>query len=808
MTTLINDIKFAFRQMLKNPGFTAVVILIVGLGIGANTAIFNVLNAVMLRPLPVKNPQALRHVNWEGNITPSTNWTSLNPKTIFPYQAYLDFHNHAKGVSEIFAFLDDRLSFFGRDRADMVNGCIVSGNFFRGLGLNALLGQTITPDHDQRDAEPVTVISYAAWQRYFVGDPNVVGESVTLETNNFTIIGVLPQGFEGVVPGKRKDFYVPLSTLPQIRGAYAEENKDWWLSVLVRLAPEAGETQAQASLEALYADTVRTAPSREPQKRAHIILQDASCGILVHQRDLIQSLHMLLGLVAIVLVVSCINLAGLLLARGAQRQHELAVRAALGAERWRLIRQLLTESVLIVMVGAVLGLVLSSWGKTALIHLLLPPGATIDLHSDNRVLGFTLIVSLTIALLAGLLPAFRSTRGSSIAILKDRSVLGVPHLRLGKVLVSVQIGLSLILVVGAGLFARTLINLYRVNPGFDTRNLLVFEVDEYAAGYEGQRAKDFHERFSTSLRSLPGVLSVGSSTFTLLNGQYNSMGFYLPNDSKRYRTRHMNVDQSFLTTMGIPLVLGRDFNPSDFETSKKVVIVNQALVKFAFPNENPINRTIQVYSEKEEHRIIGVCADIRSYDIKKPSEPTIFFPDSGSSSSYKVRTAMNPQSLIPAVRKILAAIDPTIPLSDVKTQTIQLDESIARERCFASLAIALALLAVLLSCIGLYGVMAYNVERRTSEIGIRIALGATSRNVAWPVICSALLMAVVGVAIAIPVVFAILRFVRSYLFGVEPHDPATLSGAIALLLAVAILAAWIPARRAAKVDPMEALRYE
>ncbi len=804
--TTINDIKYALRQLRKSPGFTTVAVLSLALSIGANTAIFSLLNAVLLRPLPVKNPKALRHVNWEGNITPETNWTSLDRETIFPYQVYLDFHDHAKGVSEVFAFLDDDFSFFARDRAEMVNGSIVSGNFFRGLGLNALLGQTITPDHDQRDAEPVTVISYAAWQRYFAGDPDVVGESVILETNSFTIVGVLPQDFLGLVPGKRKDFYVSLSALPQIRGASAEENRDWWISIVARLAPDTPERQAQASMEALYARIVQTAHSRETQKRAHIILQDASCGILVHQRDLIKSLHMLLGLVAIVLIVTCINLAGLLLARGTQRQHELAVRAALGAERWRLIRQLLTESVLIVMVGAILGLVLAFWGKMALFSLLLPPETVLNLHSDHRVLVFTLVVALILALLAGLLPAFRSTRSSSVAILKDRSGLGVPRLRLGKVLVSVQIGLSLILLMGAGLFTRTLVNLYQVDPGFDTNNLLVFEVDEYAAGYEEQRAKDFHERFSTSLRSLPGVQSIGSSTFTLLNGQYNSTRFYLPNDSKRYRSRHMDVDQSFLETMGIPLVLGRDFNPSDFEISRKVVIVNQALAKSAFSNENPINRIIQIYSEKEEFRIIGVCADIRSYDIKKPSEPTIFFPDSGS--SYKVRTAMDPQSLIPAVRKTLAAIDPTIPISDIKTQTKQLDESIARERCFASLAMALAFLAVLLSCIGLYGVIAYNVARRTGEIGIRMALGAGPKDVAWPVLRSALLMVTVGILIGVPAIFVLIKIVRNYLFGIAPYDPATLAGTLILLVLVAVTAAWIPAWRAAKIDPMEALRYE
>jgi predicted permease len=515
---------------------------------------------------------------------------------------------------------------------------------------------------------------------------------------------------------------------------------------------------------------------------------------------------MLLGLVGIVLLVTCINLAGLLLAKATQRQHEIAVRAALGANRALLIRQLLTESVLIVLAGAGVGLLLAFWGKRALFGLLFPPGAWLNLASDNRVLLFTLAVSSIVGVLAGLLPAVRSTCARSLTLLRDRSGLGTPHMRLGRILVSVQIGLSLILLMGAGLFTRTLVNLYRVDPGFDTENLLVFEVDEYGAGYKYPQSVEFHRQFSDSLRVLPGVLGVTRSNFALLSGEYNSARFYLPQEEKRYNSRQMAIDQTFLETMGVPLLAGRNFNPSDFKDTHNTIIVNQALVKSAFPNENPIGRTLQVWSEREEHRIIGVCGDIRNYDIKKLPEPIIYFPSPGS--AYKVRTAMNPQSLIPTLRKTLAAIDPTIPLSDIKTQARQLDESIARERCVASLAVAMALLAVLLACMGLYGIMAYNIERRTSEIGIRMALGATARNVAWPILRSALTLATIGIVVSIPVILVVIRVVRSYLFGISPHDPVTLAGAIALLLTVTLLAAWIPARRAAKIDPMEALRYE
>jgi len=812
MSTIWQDIRYGFRMLLKNPGFTAVVILIVGLGVGANTAIFNVLNALMLRSLPVRNPRQLRIITWEGNLTPPINWTML--RTVFSYQTYQDFRDHGVGLAEVFAFSDmsghiNDLNVSARGRADTAGGVMISDNYFRGLGLNALMGQTITSDHDRPEAEPVTVISYAAWQRYFAGDPQAIGETVALNRHSFKVIGVLPQGFQGLVPGERRDFYVPMSAHPLMRNGSAEETSYWWVQVMARLAPDAQESQVRTSLEALFARTERDVHSREPQKTFRIVMEDASCGLLASQKDLIKSLRILLGLVGIVLLVTCVNLAGLLLARGTRRQHELAVRAALGAGRWLLIRQLLTESLLIALVGAGLGLILASWGKIALFHLLLPPGASLDLYSDSRVLVFTLLVSLATALLAGLLPAFRSTSNSSVAVLKDRSSLGVPRLKLGRALVSVQIGLSLLLLMGGGLFARTLVNLYRVETGFNTRNLLVFKPGGLWDSYDGEQLKSFHEQFSTSLRSLPGVLAVGRSNFPLLSSISNMMEIHLPHRSGSFHSKDVRVDQSFLTTMGIPLVMGRHFNPNDFETSQKVVIVNQAFVKAAYPDENPIDKIISSgFREFEDYRIIGVCGDIKYDDIKKPSEPIVFRPDASYIECYMVRTVTDPQSLIPAVRKALAAIDPTLPLRYIKTQYIQLNESIARERCFAFLATTLALLAVLLSCIGLYGLMAYHVARRTGEIGIRVALGATPRNIAWPILRSALLMAAAGIALGVPAVFATVQIVRSYLFGIEPYDPVTLVGAIVLLLVVAVLAAWIPARRAAKVDPMEALRYE
>jgi predicted permease len=814
MSTLINDIKYAFRQLRKSPGFTTIAVLSLSLGIGANTAIFSLLNAVMLRSLPVRNPHQLRVITWQGNINPPINWTML--RTVFSYQTYQEFRDHGVGLSEVFAFSDIsgmwNLTVFANGRADAANGMMVSGNFFRGLELDPLMGRMFTSDHDKPGAEPVTVISYAAWQRYFAGEPKVVGETVMLNRHSFTIIGVLPKGFHGLVPGERRDFYIPMSAHPLMRNGSAEETTYWWLQVMARLAPDAEESQVRTSLETLFAQTTRDVPSREPRKYLRIVLKDGHSGLLASQRDLIKSLYMLLGLVGIVLLIACVNLAGLMLARCTKRQHELSVRAALGAGRLLLIRQLLVESFLIALAGAGLGLVLAYLGKTVLFHLLLPSGAVLDLRSDSRVLVFTLVVSLVTALSAGLLPAFRSTSAGSVAVLKDRSSLVSPRLRLGRTLVSLQIGLSLLLLMGAGLFARTLVNLYRVDTGFNTENLLVFQVKTLQAGLREQQSKDFHERFYTSLCSLPGVQSVSCSNLPLLAGVSNNTTIRLPNRSKSFQSKEMRVNQSFLRTMGIPLLMGRDFNVRDFETSQKVIIVNQAFTKSACPNENPIDKIISSgfgkLVEFVEYRIVGVCGDINYDDIRGQPEPMVLIPDSQYCQFYKVRTAVNPQSLIPIIRKTLAAVNPTIPLTDVKTQAIQLDESIARERCFASLAFALALLAVLLACIGLYGVMAYNVACRTGEIGIRMALGAGPKDVAWSVLRSALLIVTAGIAMGVPAVFALVKIVRNYLFGIEPYDPVTIAGTVILLVIFALAAAWVPTRRAAKVDPMEALRYE
>jgi predicted permease len=520
-----------------------------------------------------------------------------------------------------------------------------------------------------------------------------------------------------------------------------------------------------------------------------------------------------LGIVAIVLVAACANLAGLLLARGASRQHELSVRSALGAGRWRLARQSLTESLLISLIGAGLGLALATWGKTILSRLLWPSGITVDLRSDLFVLGFTLIVSLGAALLFGLVPAWRSTRAHPMASLKERSALGTTRLRMGRVFVSMQVTLSMLLLVGAGLFTRTLINLRHIDAGFNTENLLAFNLDASKAGYEGKRRVDFYEQVRRSIAALPGVTAVTNSNNPLLGGRINSRGMAIPGSpsEEKITILELEVGHGFCSAMGIDLLAGRDFRTADNETSVKVIIVNNALAEKTFPGENSVGRLLPI--GRTDYQIVGVCEDIKYENIKKSAEPTVFYPylqrpDEVYAVYFEVRTAMSPLTLVPALRKALAVIDRNIPMADIRTQKIRIDESISQERLFASLSTALALLAVLLSCIGLFGLMAYNIAQRTGEIGIRKALGAAPRDVAWPVLRETFILAAAGVVVGIPVALALVRIIRGYLFGVSPYDPAALLGAAVLLVSVALLAAWIPARRAAKIDPMVALRYE
>lgn len=812
MTTIGHDVRYGFRQLVKKPLFSFIAILMLTLGIGANTAVFGLLNSVLLRPLPVENPDELRGINWvgdfspgyfHGRITSAPNGEQIS--NTFTNPAFCEFRDRAAGVADVFAYLGfnsfDPPTVQNRGRAFKMDGMMVSGNFFQGLGLKPVLGRIIMPEHDRPNIAPVAVISYHAWQKYFDGDPNTIGQTIVLKKTNATVIGVLAKGFHGVEKGRWCDIYVPLTLQQQIEGICPLESPDhWWVEVMARLKPSVDEVQAGQLLSGVFMQTVSETVTNASEKNLRIVLSDGSRGLIgalsPKRLTMAKPLYLLFGLVGIVLLVTCVNLAGLLLTQGVVRHHEFAVRAALGAGRGRLIRQLLTESIVLSIIGAGCGLLLASWIKPVLARVFWSSDTVINLQNDLRVCGFILAILVVATVLFGLLPALRVARTDLVTHLKHRTSLGAPRLRLSKMLVSIQVGLSLLLLVGAGLFTRTLINIRRIKTGFNIENLLMFRADT------GKRQTEFN----IAISGLPGVQAVTFSNLPLLDGGRSNQTIPLPgNSAERLDVLKLTVSETFLKTMGIPLLAGRDFQKIDTQASQRTIIVNRLLAESAYPSENPIGRTLRFSSR--DYTIVGVCGDTKYYDIKTATEPIVFFPSIWGT-RYAVRTAGDPQQLVPMVCQALATINSGEALSDVKTMKTKISENTLQERSFAWLASSLAFLAIFQSCIGLYGLVAHNVTHRIGEIGIRMALGATPRAIAWPILRTALLMTAAGVAVGVPVVLASVRIVRSYLFGIEPYDPTTFAGAIVLMFAISVLAAWIPAHRASKIDPMEALRYE
>ena len=821
MTNIISDIKYAFRQLCKGPGFTAIAVVSLALAIGAITSVFSLYNALMLNTLPVRNAERLCVLTWAGNINAHFSYcrvtgtpTGEMTGNVVSYPLYCTLKEQASGLADAFAFSEfggfDPLTVIAGEETFTAHGMIVSGNFFDGLGLEAQIGRTILPEHDQPQAEQVTVISSAIWRRCFNRDPGVIGQRITLNKHHFTVIGVLDENFLGLSIGDRCDFYVPMSAQALVRANCPLTDANiWWVQVMARMSSGVGDEQLRASLETVLNQAVTDLSLSDSDKPVRAVIEDGSRGPLGSRQRIGKSLPILMGIVSIVLLAACANIASLLLARGASRQQEVAVRAALGAGSWCLIRQGLIESLLISLAGAAGGLLLATWGKKVLFNMLWPSQVIMDLNLDVIVLGFAIMICIGSALLFGLLPAWRYSRVNPIVSLKERSSNALSRMRLGKWMVSIQTALALLLLVGAGLFMRTLINLYQVETGFNTSNMLVFNLDSSKADMNDQQMTDFHEQVLSSIAALPGVSGVANSNLRLLNRYRSETTINLPNRSDRHHILILNISDSFLSTMGIPLLTGRNFSEIDHPGSEKVILINQKFAQSAFAGENPIGKILHIRGN--DYSIVGVCGDTKYYDLKMPIESTVFFPNRqhiDSHLTYQVRAGFEPLSLVPAIRKLIANINPNIPMANIKTLEIQLDESIANERCFAFLAMSLALLAVLLSCIGLFGLMSYYTTQRTGEIGIRMALGAQPWDVGFSVMRSAILLVLIGAAIGIPLVLATSRFVRSYLFEIQHYDPISIVGALILLICVSLAAVWFPARRASKIDPMEALRYE
>jgi len=836
MKTLWHDMRYGFRQLRKSPGFTVVTILSLAIGIGANTAIFSSINGVLLKSLPVRDPHELRILGWTGSDVSVGGLTSdsfgmtesgQRYRSVFPYPVYCDFAENAKGLSDLFAFsyLEGGMTIRAQGVAALAQGLMVSGNFFDAYGARILIGRPLIPQDDHTDASPVAVITYRFWRKFYACDPNVLGQTFMVNLVPFTIVGVLPKHHRGPLSGDPTDFYVPIATQPQLMpgDSMLIQSDEWWIRIMGRLIPKTSEARARASLEVLFKGFLSTSDDRIHQPR--IVLQEGKRGLGMIYSGIAFILVMLQGLVGLILLIACINVASLLLARGAARQHEMSVRAAIGAGRWRLIRLSLVESLILSLAAGAVGLLINVANKAAIVGFMArslartqehlsymgnqdATGMHLDQGTDGMVLVFVLGIALFTTFAFGLVPALRAGLSDPLEGLRDSSGRVAPRLRLGKGLIAIQAGLSMLLVISSGLLAQTISNLHQVDPGFDTENCLTFHLDLLDSTPGSDNPAEFFDSLRMRIARIPGVRSVAFS----MPG-FPGAGWYADVLVPGYTDEEVAMPMYYicdgwLDTIGVTLLRGRDFNHTDTRRSPRVAIVNEAFIRDCFEGENPIGRPVTV--DDDAYHIVGVCANHKT-DVRRDVSPIIYFSyyqRPHRNVAYTVRSVLPPLSLVTAVRKAVADNNPDLPLQEIATHKQLLEESIVMERFFALLCGSLALLALLLSCIGIFGLMAYNVTRRTNELGIRMALGARPCDVAWAVLREALVLTGIGVVMGIPLTLAMTRLVRGLLYGIAPYDPLTIIIAVAVLLTVAVLAAWIPASRAAKIDPMEALRYE
>jgi len=832
---LIQDVRYGLRQLRRSPGLTLVITLSLALGIGANTAIFSVINAVMLRLLPVQNPEQLVQVGFQGKH----NAQSFVGES-FSYPLFQELRRHNQAFTDISAFdywdsFNAHLSNPGSDAAsEPIKGQMVSANFFSLVGVNAVIGRTFAPDEDNgAGAHPVAVISYALWIRMFARDATVLGKRLTIEGRPFSIIGVTPPHFNGVNPGRTCDLWVPITMQPLVAPnefdllTSADTN---WLSLVARLKPGVSVEQARANLDLVYQQSQRerdiskwSDQDRRDFFTHHIVLLPAARGTDYLRREFSRPLFLLMGMVGLVLLIACANVANLLLARASVRQREIAVRLALGAARRRLIRQLLTESVLLALIGGALGVLFAYWGSPALVVLMAGGGnrVLLDVHPDLSVLGFTLLVAFITGIAFGLAPALRATRTGPNSFVQTGSrnlTASRSGRNLGRALVIAQVALSLVLVIGAGLLIRTLRNLETLDPGFSRQNVLLFGLDPTRAGYKEERLVRLYQQVLERVRQMPGVRSASFSFLTPISGggwdNYTYIEGYTPGPGESMDVYINAVGPRFFETLGTPLLLGRDFGPQDRAGSTWVGVINQAMSHRFFGDRNPIGRHFWWgWNDNRRYEIIGVVGDAKYLGLREEVPPTAYLylpqdPKNLGGITFEISGAIPAVGLVPQVRSLLQTIDSRLAASDVKTLAEQVDQSLYQERLVSTLSTFFGVLALLLACVGLYGVMSYAVARRTSEIGIRMALGAESNRILRMILREALFLAVAGIAIGLPVEWAANHAIAGMLYGLKPTDPITVVVCTLLMAGVAALAGYLPARRASRVDPMVSLRYE
>ncbi len=812
LTALRKDLAYGARSLAAHPGFTAAAVLSLALGIGANTAIFSIINAVMLRTLPVADPQALVEVGMGGsdNELSTPIWEQIR--------------DHQQGFSGTIAFSDERFDLSDGGEIHPANGLWVTGDFFRVLGVPAMIGRTFTSVNDRPGGGsdgPVAVISYSFWRRHFPDDPNVTGKTIHLNRSPFVIVGVTPAWFTGIDVDHGFDVAVPIGNLNLMHArAAADPPHYWWLHILARLRHGLSIPQAEERLAAVTPEILAATQSleRSPEDRAEYLkarfhLTPAGLGFSGTRTQYQTALPVLMGTVGLVLLIACANIANLLLARGAARQRELSVRMAIGASRGRVIRQLMTESILLAGCGTAAGFLLAQWGSRVLVHMLSTAGnqIQIDTSPDLRMLAFAVAVGALTAILFGLAPAVRATRVGLNPGLKE-SGRGSGRLFLGKLLVAVQVALSLVLLVGATLFLGTLRNLLAIDTGFDRHNILMVHATLPQSRAPQERGQTFREILDR-LRAVPGVISGAANQLVPIEragwSERVAVEGYTPKSRGDASIFLNRVSAKYFATMRTPILTGRDFNEHDDLNSARVAIINQETARRFFGGANPIGRAMRM---SELYTVIGVVKDTRYNRLNEKQRPIAYVaftqdPAPYGDMFYALRTRGTVESVIPAARAAVGDVDRGISL-EFRNFDAEVKDSLAQQRTVALLSTVFGALAVLLAMVGLYGVTAYSVERRRGEIGIRMALGAQRQAVVRLMLRDVVIIGIVGTAAGLAAALATGRLVESLLYGTRASDPIQLAGAAALLAAAIAIAAYLPARRAARLDPMTALRED
>ena len=849
--SLFSDCRFAFRILRKSPGFTAVAVLTLAFGIGANTAIFSLIDAVLLRSLPVREPHRLVVFQWTAHNSPNLkghyNYMSCPAANAgatgehgcwFSYPMFQQFHSKQDAFTTVAALCGNvGLNLRGNGPVSFVQGEMVSGDFFETLGVGPSLGRTLNPSDDTPGALPVAVLSYGFWQSTFGADPAVVGRTVWLNDVPVTIAGVAAKEFPGLDPGVARSIWLPLSISSQVGmdlfGSVSGDHPSlragddiWWIYIVARLKDGISSGQAQAAAGALFYDDVLD-KSKELFKvddAPRLALLPAPQAISGLREQFSTPLAILMTAVGMVLLVACANVAGLMLARSATRQRELAVRLALGAGRARITRQLLTESLILSVAGGVAGILLAYWSVQSLVAFMSHGGlwpSHLAARLDLRVLAFTAAASIFTGVLFGLAPTFRGIRADLTPALKESpAALATAASRsrfwsLGGTLVIAQVALAILVLSGAGLLVRTLQNLKSINPGFDTRNLLLFRMDPSLNGYKGPRSKSLYAELLARIQAIPGVLSATYSFDDLLSGNSWITSFGIEGEvvNASHATLGLNAGPKFFETMGIPSMAGRMFTPQDFslppDTQWEPAVINEAFARTFFKDLNPLGRRLTgVGHQGSSREIVGIVGDTKFLTLRSEIAPTLFVPAGGGEAVFEIRTAVDPKTIIPAVRSAVSQLDNNLPLFSMKTESEQIERSLFQERLIARLSSFFGALSLLLACIGLYGLLSYEVTQRTREIGIRMALGARPPDVLRIVVRQGVGLSAVGAVIGILVALGATRYLASLLYGVRPFDPPTFLAVALLLSLVALAACYIPARRASRVDPLVALRYE